>query len=689
VYCQLGYLGDCLPGRIRHALEELPETLDGTYERTLQEIKSTNWELARRLFLCVTVASRPLRVEELAEFLAFDLEAGRIPKFRKDWRVENPLEAVLSTCSTLLALVNIEDSSFIQFSHFSVKEFLTSTRFAEKHDIISCRYHVAMTPAHTFVAQACLGILLHLDENITTYSLKDFPLAEYAAEHWVEHVHFEDVSEHVEEGMRQLFDGSKPHLAIWAWIYDPTIPWKGQKRFERPLPPHGSPLHYATFCDLPSIVKALAIEHPQDVSSRGFDDESTPLHLASRMGYVEIARLLIEHGADVATQHHHGWTALHWAARAGSMDLASLLIEHGADVTIKDNDGWSPFHWAVSAESVGLARLLIEHGASVTARDNRWWTPLHKAVEARNVDLVRFLIEHGAYVIAQNDVGRTPLHLAIRNGSIDLVRLLVEHGADTTAHDHHGSVRWVVDEGNVDLAHLPLEEDGVDLPMQYGDEWIPLHLALGEERVDIAQLLVERGADVTSQNEYGWTPLHRAVVMKNMDLARLFIEHGATATVQDNEGWTALHRAVHAGNVDLARLFVEHGADMTAPDYFMGWTVLHSAVQAESEDPVRVLVEHGADATTKDNYGRTPLHLAVLKGSTDLVRLLVEHGADVIVRDDDGSTLLHWAVLEGREDLARLLIEHGAQYKHARFVKALKAVLVVLVFYCIATISPY
>jgi hypothetical protein len=137
VYCQLDYLGDCLPARIRHALNELPETLDETYERTLREIKSTNWEFARRLFLCVAVAFRPLCAEELAEFLAFDFEAGPITKFRQDWRLEDPLEAVLSTCSTLLALVNVDNSSVIQFSHFSVKEFLTSTRFGEKPDAIS------------------------------------------------------------------------------------------------------------------------------------------------------------------------------------------------------------------------------------------------------------------------------------------------------------------------------------------------------------------------------------------------------------------------------------------------------------------------------------------------------------------------------------------------------------------------
>jgi hypothetical protein len=153
-------------------------TLDETYERTLNEIGDTNWEFARRLIQCVAVVSRPLKVEELAEFLAFDFSTGQIPTFREDWRLEDPVEAVLSTCSTLLSLVNVEDSQVIQFSHFSVKEFLTSVRFGEKHNTISTRYHISITLAHTLVAQACLGFLLHLDENISKATLPKFPLAE-------------------------------------------------------------------------------------------------------------------------------------------------------------------------------------------------------------------------------------------------------------------------------------------------------------------------------------------------------------------------------------------------------------------------------------------------------------------------------------------------------------------------------
>jgi hypothetical protein len=90
-------------------LAELPDTLDETYERTLREITKADWELAHRLFQCVAVASRPLRVEELAEFLAFDFNVGPIPKFREDWRLEDPVEAVLSTCTTLLSIINLSE----------------------------------------------------------------------------------------------------------------------------------------------------------------------------------------------------------------------------------------------------------------------------------------------------------------------------------------------------------------------------------------------------------------------------------------------------------------------------------------------------------------------------------------------------------------------------------------------------
>jgi len=131
----------------------------------LEDIADQNWEYAHRLFQCVAAASRPLRVKELAEFLAFDFETRSTPTFLVDWRPEDPENAVISTCSSLLTVVNVDDSPVIQFTHFSVKEYLTSARLAKVKDAIS-RFHIPMATAHTVVAQACLGVLLHLDKGI-------------------------------------------------------------------------------------------------------------------------------------------------------------------------------------------------------------------------------------------------------------------------------------------------------------------------------------------------------------------------------------------------------------------------------------------------------------------------------------------------------------------------------------------
>jgi len=93
VYCQLDSLRRCLTSRIRHALENLPETLDETYERSLLDIPKEQWTDAHRLFQCLVVAVRPLRVEDLAEFLAFEFKDGESLIYQADFRPEDPRDS--------------------------------------------------------------------------------------------------------------------------------------------------------------------------------------------------------------------------------------------------------------------------------------------------------------------------------------------------------------------------------------------------------------------------------------------------------------------------------------------------------------------------------------------------------------------------------------------------------------------
>jgi hypothetical protein len=199
---------------------ELPESLDETYERILKEIKKPNRAHARRVLQCLVIAVRPLRVEELAGVLAVDFnDAEGIPRLKPDWRWEEQELALLSACSSLIAIVEAGDSRIVQFSHFSVKEFLTSPRLDTASREVS-NYHIDLEPAHTVLAQACLGVLLQIQYGVEGCTPEDHPLARYAAKHWTTHAQFGEVSSRLHNGMEYLFDANKPHFKVWLTLYD-------------------------------------------------------------------------------------------------------------------------------------------------------------------------------------------------------------------------------------------------------------------------------------------------------------------------------------------------------------------------------------------------------------------------------------------------------------------------------------
>src|ERR1700677_2264678 len=106
VFCQLETLRNCLPQNVRRVLQELPASLDETYERMLKDIMKANPDQAYRLLQCLAVATRPLRVDELAEILALDFDGVKngVPALNKDWRWGDERQGVLATCSSLIVI---------------------------------------------------------------------------------------------------------------------------------------------------------------------------------------------------------------------------------------------------------------------------------------------------------------------------------------------------------------------------------------------------------------------------------------------------------------------------------------------------------------------------------------------------------------------------------------------------------
>jgi Ankyrin repeats (many copies)/Ankyrin repeats (3 copies) len=410
----------CFPSSVRRILEELPESLDETYERILQEIRKPNQGHAHRLLQCLAAAVRPLEVKELAEVLAFDFNTEGIPKLNLGWRWEDQEEAVMSACSSLVMIVKDGDSRVVQFSHFSVKEFLTADRLAEPIRDVS-RYHIRLEAAHTILVRACLGVLLELDDRIDIDTVKSFPLARYAAQYWARHAQIENVSSRIRDGMECLFDADRPHFATWLWIFNEDQ-WDSMETM-RPEKPDAVPLYYAAMLGFRDLAEHLIAEHPQHVTVRG-GEEVTPLHVAASAGHSDILLLLIEHGADINGRGIYGDTPLHRASNRARLEAGRFLLNRGANINVQNNFNDTALLNATTWDHAEFARMLLERGAMSDVRGSFGRTPLHWAAENGQTEVVRLLLERGAETHVCDYGGDTPSELGSKMGHHEVVELL-------------------------------------------------------------------------------------------------------------------------------------------------------------------------------------------------------------------------------------------------------------------------
>jgi hypothetical protein len=434
----LEVLRDCIPSSVRRTLDELPESLDETYERILKEIKKPNRAHARRVLQCLVVAVRPLRVEELAEVLTVDFDdAEGIPRLKPDWRWEEQELALLSACSSLIAIVQAGRSRVVQFSHFSVKEFLTSPRLATASGEVS-NYRIDLEPAHTILAQASLGVLLQIQEGVEGRTPEDHPLARYAAEHWTTHAQFGKVSSHLHKGMDYLFDANKPHFNVWLTLCDiDTKPMRGADFYEFAPYSHGrlraAPLYYAALCGFHDLVQHLITKHLQDVNTDG-GYYVRPLVAALAGEHFRTADLLRHNGADLDVRGNNGRTPLHAAAYSGNFEMSRILIEYNpAAINARTGYGTTPLIWVSEGHNFkdgSILRLLLQHGADINAQNQGGRTSLHLASFFGALEVVHLLLEHGADVEVKNNDGKTALQFAAKQGHDKIVKFLREHGAE-------------------------------------------------------------------------------------------------------------------------------------------------------------------------------------------------------------------------------------------------------------------
>ncbi len=126
---------------------------------------------------------------------------------------------------------------------------------------------------------------------------------------------------------------------------------------------------------------------------------------ASALGLADRARAHLDEDPSLLNSYSHdGWTPLHLAAFFGREDVARLLLERGAEVNARSRSerfarANTPLHAAAANRQTAVAEMLIARGADVNAQDGHGFTPLALAASSRNDTLVILLLEKGAQVV--------------------------------------------------------------------------------------------------------------------------------------------------------------------------------------------------------------------------------------------------------------------------------------------------
>jgi ankyrin repeat protein len=447
----------------------------------------------------------------------------------------------------------------------------------------------------------------------------------------------------------------------------------------------------------------LLLDYKADPNTTTEFDHHPVLYLAQQ--HPDIVRLLIKAGADpkVSTEeiikgnwgNREKMTLLHHAAKKGLVEMAKLLIEGGADINSRGSEyDRTPLEVAAKNGHPEMVKLLLKNKASV--RDNEGLQVMKAAVLGVDLafgsslylaktsmkELMDILVNYRAVITVLGEAG-VPISLeaAVALGDVSRLQKMLKDQPPLASSFNEGN-RFLFLAVNLNQKEMvtALLDAGVPINSRgNGMGWTALHMAVSGNKEELVKLLIDRKADVNARCG-GVTPLHYAAMKDRPTVAKILLNAKTDVNIKDEDSRTPLHYAARLGKADVVKMLLEAGTDVNAKDKD-GTTPLHLLAARHVYGDIRtddyersleearqnirtiaeILFEAKAEVNAMDNTGATPLHKTTTGGSNkDMAEILLAAGADVNARDKNSKTPL---ALIPRYDtkMIALFIKHGGE----------------------------
>ncbi|KAJ8668248.1 hypothetical protein QAD02_009911 [Eretmocerus hayati] len=402
-----------------------------------------------------------------------------------------------------------------------------------------------------------------------------------------------------------------------------------------------SHLHIACMMGRTDIVKKLVLDdHGENINKTVkvcsiFWPGYTPLHFATRYGFVETVKCLLNLGADMMIADSRKLTPLHLAHLQENEKIIDLLLNaHKNEFKNPVSElGLSHFHIACTRNDMSVIEHFLELGEFGLEVDDEvrgdeevgpWhsFRPICFAIYHGWSRVIKRLIEAGAYL--GYDISPCLLNYTFLEKKDEIYKLIItgrpalasgynEHEIITSLHlaciqNDMESINSAIDE--MDTSPLDL-----NAPIRMG--LTILHIAARYNCERAVEFLLNLGADFLAQDTKGETPLHVAFRYRYDEVFQLIIKrvNSDSKNLCDSSGLSIFHLLCTTDQTTIIEKFLQDGVDINAQvnnqSAWAGFTALHFACQFQQIEVVTLLLRYGPDIRIKTEMNLSPLDLVM------------------------------------------------------------------------------